>query len=195
MITLDPVVFDVPPNVRLGGGPRFSTTLLTDGDGDDEAEINWDKALWQWSLHFTSESQSLGRALGFFTARRGMGYGWYFRDPQDNTDAHMNGVGMVKTLEDGKRYLVKHYPDVDNYRPYYRIIRVPSSLVFSGGGSLAVNLDTGEVTGAAADGTATFDFVSPVRFATDMMNMERNKATGQWDVDIMELRHFEVSDL
>ena len=195
MITLDPVTFPDLPNVRLGGGPRFNTTLMPDGDGDDESQINWDKALWHWTLHFTKASQEFGRALGFFTARRGMGYGWLFRDPQDYRDSHLNGQGLVKTLDDGKRYLVKYYPDVDEYRPYYRIIRVPilASVGFTGvSGAPAVTPYTGEITGATSDGVATFEFVSPVRFATDMMNLERNKATGAWDVEIQELRNFEV---
>lgn len=191
-ITLHPVTLKIPPKIRISGGPNFKNTFMEDAQGDPQSQIYWDKAKWEWMLQFVEST--MDPLIGFFLARNGCG--WFFDDPFDRR-ADLT-TGLVKTMPDGKRYLMKSYPDTDNYKPYQRRIRcpLPGTILFSGvSGSPTVNRYTGEVTGAMSDGRAAFEFVNPVIFATDRMQMERKPgdAGSTWSVVIREIGKFLVA--
>ncbi|MBW3636715.1 MAG: DUF2460 domain-containing protein, partial [Armatimonadetes bacterium] len=137
-------------------------------------------------------------AIGFFLARKGGGYAWWFNDPMDYAASASDGTGLVKTMPDGKRYLFKRYPDTDNYAPYERLIRcpIPGTISFSGvAGTPVANPHTGEVTGATSDGLATFEFRVPVVFTSDFMEAAREPgdAGSVWQVNIREIGKFSVA--
>jgi uncharacterized protein (TIGR02217 family) len=173
----------------------YSTTMTEDEIGSDSSNSNWSEALWEFHVKFRRGSAEFGQALGFWLARRGPAFGFFFQDPFDFTDSDHDGVGLVRTFEDGKRYLCKRYPD--SYSPYHRIIRCPINLVMSGvGGTPVFNYETGEVTGAATDGTATFQYVNPVKFKTDLAEFERDPAIGDWiNVVLREVRSYRLDDI
>lgn len=177
----------------------FDTSVVVTESGDrGSANANWQTPLWTWTLQFVRHSDDFGDLLGFFLARMGQAYGFFFKDPLDYSSDDNNGEGLVKTIataSGNKRYLVKKYPDSDDYNPFHRIIKRPilGTVVINGdvGGTPVVNYSTGEVTGASTDGTASFEFVNPVVFVTDVMNIDRDPATGEWaDIVLNELRNY-----
>jgi uncharacterized protein (TIGR02217 family) len=192
-IELHPVILPISPKIRVVGGPRFKNTYLEDAQGDPQSQIYWDKAKWEWTLRFVEESMT--SLIGFFLARNGCG--WFLKDDFDYRADFT--TGLVKTMPDGNRYLMKRYPDTDNFRPYERRIRcpLPGTIAFSGvSGSPVVDPYSGQVTGATGDGAASFDFVCPVIFATDFMEMERKPgdAGSTWQVQIKEIGKFSVAN-
>lgn len=190
-----PVILNIDPNLDMNGGPMFSSEITQPLSGETGTAANWDEALWEWTIRFVRESKDFSKALGFYLARKGPAFGWEFYDPFDNRDDDNEGIGMVKTFADSKRYLCKKYPDVDDYNPYYRKIKLASNISYTGvSGTPLYDEETGEITGADSDGLATFDFLNPVVFMTDMMKIARDAATGEWaDVTVRELRKFEVA--
>ena len=196
---LHPVTFEIEPQLRMSGGPRFSNTFLEDGAGQSQSVVNWDEAIWEWTLQFKKGSRGFGHAMGFWMARAGGGYGWYFEDPYDHTHSDNEGTGAVRQRDDGKFYLGKIYPDVDSFKPYFRRIRCPKpgTVQISGtGGTPVVNYQTGEVTGITQGGNATFEFVNPVAFMGDFFDVERapGNAPGDWSgVTLREIRKFTLA--
>lgn len=196
--TVHPVELPIDAPNRMSGGPMFSSTLIEPESGATHVNANWSEALWEWSITVRREDAVFRALHGFFMARMGPAFGWLFEDPMDYKDNDNGGVGLVREFDDGFRYLCKKYPDVDDYNPYYRIIRMAreDTLEFAGtGGTPVYNPVTGKVTGAATDGTATFEFVNPVIFMTDICRIQRDPEIGEWaDVVVRELRTFALPE-
>lgn len=193
--TLHPVTMPIGSNITLTGGPTFDTTLFRNAAGDAQPQINQEEALWNFQFNFIRESTAYDTITSFFLARRGMGYAFWVQDPFDHTDSDNGGTGRVKTMLDGNKYLVKEY--ADDFAPYYRIIRGADSesIEYSGvSGTPVYEPGTGKVTGATSDGNASFEFLVPVAFSTDVFEIERNAAIGTVSgIRMAEVRDFLIA--
>ena len=76
----------LPEDIEKGaqGGPEFNTTINTVDSGQERRNINWQLPIAKWDVGYgirTNENHRIIRA--FFYARRGMAYGFRFKDWTD----------------------------------------------------------------------------------------------------------------
>ena len=195
-ITLHPTTLPITPQLRIIGGPRFNNTYMEDASRDPQSQTYWDEAKWEWQLRFVKGSREFGVAKGFWLARKGGAFAWWFFDPLDQFATDGGGRGLIKTAPDGKRYVFKEYPDA--FAPYLRLIRCPvaGSVKTLAGANVSTDPHTGEVLSAHPDGTLiTFQFRCPVIFSGDFQEVEHAPANapGEWQAKIMEVGKFKVA--
>jgi uncharacterized protein (TIGR02217 family) len=186
------ILFPLDIALRSAGGPQRRTDIVALGSGREERNARWAHSRRRYDAGYGVKTlEALSEVVAFFEERRGMLYGFRWRDRLD----HSSGVGDVTAADqvigtgDGTTaafQLVKTYGSI--HAPYQRPIVKPVA------GSVRVAVDgiektedtdfsvdatTGVVTFLAghipATGkavTAGFLFDVPVRFDTDYLEVD-----------------------
>jgi uncharacterized protein (TIGR02217 family) len=182
----------LPLNVGYGagGGPLFSTDIVTIDGGYERRNQNWSQARRKFDARTGVRSVIDGTLLlAFFQARAGRARGFRLKDWQDYSSAS-DGVSTPSATDqtigagDGATttfQLVKNYGSAGI--TYARMIQKPVSgsvlIAFNGVAQTSgwsVDSTTGLVTFAAAPASgvaiaAGFQFDVPVRFDTDQLSL------------------------
>lgn len=191
-----------------GGGPTFSTEIITIDGGFERRNQNWSQARRKYDARTGLRSAAdAATLLAFFQARAGRARGFRLKDWQDFSSAS-NGTGATgftdQSIGSGtgtatQFQLKKNYSSGSS--THSRDIKKPVtgtvSIAVNGSQMLSgwsVNIATGLVTfsTAPANGTsitAGFQFDVPVRFDTDSLSLtaedfQRLSA----DIPIIEIR-------
>jgi uncharacterized protein (TIGR02217 family) len=184
------ILFPLDIALRSAGGPQRRTDIVALGSGREERNARWAHSRRRYDAGYGVKTlEALSEVVAFFEERRGMLYGFRWRDRLDHTSGtgtphdQVIGTGDAATAA---FQLVKTYGSI--HAPYQRPIVKPVA------GSVRVAVDgvektedtdfsvdtaTGVVTFAAghvpADGeavTAGFLFDVPVRFDTDYLEVD-----------------------
>jgi uncharacterized protein (TIGR02217 family) len=186
------ILFPLDIALKSAGGPQRRTDIVALGSGREERNARWAHSRRRYDAGYGVKTyDALSEVVAFFEERRGMLYGFRWRDRLD----HTSGAGEVTATDqvigagDGTTatfQLVKTYGSI--HAPYQRPIVKPVA------GSVRVAVDgvektedtdftvdatTGIVTFVAgqvpAEGeavTAGFLFDVPVRFDTDYLEVD-----------------------
>lgn len=217
MPAVHPVVFEPKISQGASGGVSYSTTIIAALGGWEQRIANWDAGRLRWDISKMLDNRTtLAYVIQFFRARKGMAYGFLFKDWSDYY-VGMSWVADVLThtgtpeeiaTGDGVEtefQLTKTYEDASGSE--VRNITRPKSSGLkiwtkTGGGAWteAVSgwtLDdtTGVVTFSAAPSSGVLigwsgEFYVPVRFDTDLQQiMLEGYGRGEWNgVSVVELR-------
>ena len=180
-----------PVNVSQGarGGPRRKTQIVALANGDEERNASWLNSRREYDVAYgVRNADALAAVVAFFEARNGMLYGFRFKDWSDyksclslatiaGTDQLIGtGTGVLTTFQ-----LMKAY--VSGAQTYSRTITKPVTgtvkIAMNGVAAVTgwtVDATTGIITFAAAPAsgvavTAGYEFDTPVRFDTDMIDV------------------------
>ncbi len=188
------VRFPTEVGIRSRGGPERRTDIVTLGSGREERNARWANARRRYDAGYGVRSlAALSHVISFFEERRGRLYGFRFKD---RTDFRSSLTGTAPQMADqllgsgtGSRAtfaLVKTYGA--GFAPYQRPIAKPvagtvlvavAGQVKTAGSHFTVDATTGLITFTAgnipANGavvTAGFEFDVPVRFDTDLLEID-----------------------
>jgi uncharacterized protein (TIGR02217 family) len=170
-----------PDDIAYGsvGGPEYSTDVVITAGGFEQRNINWQSARAVYNIENGVKTQTqLNGLLAFFRARKGMAYGFRFKDWADYSATSQQigvGDGANKTFQLVKTYVsggVTESRDVKKPVDNSVYIYMDNVLQTSG---VAVNSATGVVTFTIAPAndaviTADFQFDVPVRFNSDRLS-------------------------
>jgi len=184
-----------PLDVALGsrGGPRRQTSIVTTGSGREERNQRWLHSRRRYDAGYGIKTLgAIGAVISFFEERRGMLYGFRWRDRGDcrsgPPDAVPTPLDQTIGVGDGAAasfQLTKSYGSA--FAPYTRDIKKPvaeSVRVAIDGverplAEFSVDVSTGLVTFLTghipASGTivtAGYTFDVPVRFDTDYLEID-----------------------
>jgi uncharacterized protein (TIGR02217 family) len=186
------ILFPLDIALRSAGGPQRRTDIVALGSGREERNARWAHSRRRYDAGYGVKTlDALSEVVAFFEERRGMLYGFRWRDRLD----HASGMGEVTATDqvigvgDGVTaafQLVKTYGSI--HAPYQRPIMKPvtGSVRIAVDGvektedtDFTVDTTTGVVTFLAghipAEGeavTAGFLFDVPVRFDTDYLEVD-----------------------
>jgi uncharacterized protein (TIGR02217 family) len=172
----------LPSSIEHGakGGPRFNTSLFIGANGAEYRSVNWQRSVGTWaiSLGYRDDDRNsyddFQQLLNVFYVSRGNGYGFLFKDwsdyaAVDQPMALIPGSGGAMQLQ--KVYSV----GVGSYAR--RITRpVVSSVVITLDGApqggISISPGGGVILGANSSMRASFQFVIPVRFDIDALEID-----------------------
>jgi uncharacterized protein (TIGR02217 family) len=186
------ILFPLDVSLKSAGGPQRRTDIVALGSGREERNARWAHSRRRYDAGYGVKTyEALSEVLAFFEERRGMLYGFRWRDRLD----HSSGAGEVAATDqllgagDGTTaafQLAKTYGSI--HAPYQRPIAKPVAgsvrVAVDGaekaeGTDFTVDTTTGIVTFLAghipASGeavTAGFRFDVPVRFDTDYLEVD-----------------------
>ena len=201
-----------PAAISFGssGGVQRRTEVVRLVNGYEERNTPWEQSRRRYDAGLgTRTLDDLDTVLAFFEARRGMLYGFRWKDwldhkscrpsetPGDQDQPIRTGDGAETVFQ-----LVKHYaPGLNGYartiaKPVAGTVRVAvGGAALAEGPDFAVDTATGRVTLAAAPGmgavvTAGFEFDVPVRFDSDVIevNLAAFEAGEVPSIPIVEVR-------
>jgi uncharacterized protein (TIGR02217 family) len=187
------VLFPVDIALRSAGGPQRRTDIVALGSGREERNARWAHSRRRYDAGYGVKTlEALSQVVAFFEERRGMLYGFRWRDRLDHSSAASDAVSATDQLigtGDGTTAafpLVKTYGSV--YAPYRRPIVKPvdgsvrvaaAGIEKTAGADFIVDASTGVVTflpghipAAGQAVTAGFLFDVPVRFDTDYLEVD-----------------------
>jgi uncharacterized protein (TIGR02217 family) len=187
------VLFPVDIALRSAGGPQRRTDIVALGSGREERNARWAHSRRRYDAGYGVKTlEALSQVVAFFEERRGMLYGFRWRDRLDHSSAASDAVSAADQLigtGDGATAafpLVKTYGSV--YAPYRRPIVKPvdgsvrvavAGIEKTAGADFIVDASTGVVTflpghipAAGQAVTAGFLFDVPVRFDTDYLEVD-----------------------
>jgi uncharacterized protein (TIGR02217 family) len=191
MAAFHEVLFPLDIALQSAGGPERRTEIVVLGSGREERNARWAHARRRYDAGYGVKSfEALSQVVAFFEERRGMLYGFRWRDRLDHSSAapgaDVTPFDQAIGTGDGERdsfQLVKTYGGA--FAPYVRPIAKPVS------GSLRVAIDGEELEEGAfsldatrgivtlaeppsegASITAGFLFDVPVRFDTDYLEVD-----------------------
>ena len=184
------VLFPLDITIASAGGPERRTEIVTLASGREERNARWAHSRRRYDAGYGVKSfEALSQVIAFFEERRGMLYGFRWRDRLDHASAEpgvaVTALDQIIGIGDGTTtsfQLVKSYGAA--FAPYTRPIVKPvagSVRVAIDGAELddgfSVDLTTGIVTleDAPVLGdvvTAGFLFDVPVRFDTDYLEVD-----------------------
>ena len=201
-----------PAAISFGssGGVERRTEVVRLVNGYEERNTPWEHSRRRYDAGLGTRSlDDLDAVLAFFEARRGMLYGFRWKDwldhkscrPSETPDDQDQPIGTGDGTET-VFHLVKHYaPGLTGYartiaKPVAGTVRVAvDGSARAEGSDFAVDTGTGKVTLAAAPGagaavTAGFEFDVPVRFDTDVVevNLAAFEAGEVPSVPVVEVR-------
>lgn len=206
-MSFDEIALPLRVNFGAGGGPSFSTEIITIDSGYERRNQNWSQARRAFDARTGVRSATdAATLLAFFHARAGRARGFRLKDWSDFSSAADNisspvfsdqiiGTGNGATMFQ----LVKNY--ASGGITHQRIITKPvagSVTIGINGTNLSsgfsVDTTTGLVTFASAPAsgqtiTAGFQFDVPVRFDTDQLTLTaENYAMFKANIPIVEIR-------
>lgn len=188
------VRFPLDIALKSRGGPQRRTDIVTLGSGREARNARWSRSRRRFDAGYGVKSiGALAEVVAFFEERRGMLYGFRFRDRTDfkscAPDATPSPLDQVIGTGDGALRsftLVKTYGA--RFAPYVREIRKPvegsvriavNGVEKSAGVDFDVDASSGVVSFRAgrappigASVTAGFFFDVPVRFDTDYLEID-----------------------
>lgn len=188
------VRFPLDIALKSRGGPQRRTDVVTLGSGRETRNARWSRSRRRFDAGYGVKSiGALASVVAFFEERRGMLYGFRFRDRADfkscTPDAVPSPLDQKIGAGDGAQRvfnLVKTYGAA--FAPYARDIRKPvdgsvrvavSGAEKSAGSDFDVDASSGSVTFRAGRApsvgavvTAGFFFDVPVRFDTDYLEVD-----------------------
>jgi uncharacterized protein (TIGR02217 family) len=187
------ILFPLDIALRSAGGPQRRTDIVALGSGREERNARWAHSRRRYDAGYGIKTlEALSQVVAFFEERRGMLYGFRWRDRLDHSSAATDAVApadQVIGTGDGATaafQLVKTYGAA--YAPYQRPVVKPvdgSVRVAVGGveqapgSDFTVDTATGVVTfqpgRIPANGqavTAGFLFDVPARFDTDYLEVD-----------------------
>jgi uncharacterized protein (TIGR02217 family) len=116
-----------PPSVAWGasGGPKFKTGVYTADSGYEARTLDWKRVRGEWEVAHTLKTVDAAKDLtDFFYARRGMAYGFRFKDWNDyklKNETISLGDGSTDTFQVTKTY-ASTVIDGEETEPYTRVI-------------------------------------------------------------------------
>lgn len=172
-----------PEDVSYGssGGPGFKTAILELSSGHEQRNIEWSLARASYDASYGIKTrEQMEDVLDFFYARRGMAYGFRFKDWMDfQIPRQIMGVG---TGVDDDLQVFKRYEPLTSYgysRPILKI--VPSSVSVWADNVIQdatrVDLDSGLIDTRGLIGQTievACEFDVPVRFGTDEVKINHD---------------------
>jgi len=188
------VRFPVDVAIKASGGPERRTDIVITASGREERNQRWAASRRRYDAGYGVKSfAALAEVVSFFEERRGRLYGFRYRDRLDWTSgayaAPIQPADQLLGSGDGARaafQLVKRYGSAFN--PYDRIIAKPvagSVRIAVGGAEKAAGLDfdvdatsglvtfrPGRIPPPGAEVRAGFAFDTPVRFDTDLLDID-----------------------
>ncbi len=194
------VQFPLDISLRGSGGPERRTDVVTLGSNREERNARWARSRRRYDAGYGVKSlASLAVVTAFFEERRGMLYGFRWRDRADfkSCAPHQTPAAGDQALGPGDGVttsfqLVKTYGAL--FAPYARPIVKPCAgtvLVAVAGAvkTLGVDFDLDTTTGivafragavpsAGAAVTAGFLFDTPVRFDSDYLELDHTAFEG-----------------
>ncbi len=186
------------PKVSYGchGGPRYRTRVITTDSGGEQRLALWSQSHGRWTVSLTRKKVDVAAVLAFFHARRGMLYGFRFKDWTDyvaTTEPLVNTGAATLQLQ-------KTYADIAGgaVRKIVKPVVGTVSLQRGGAdypaaGNWTLDATSGIVTLTAAQPGAVFtwsgQFDVPVRFDIDDMDITRaDWDENNWDnIPVVEL--------
>jgi uncharacterized protein (TIGR02217 family) len=187
------ILFPLDIALRSAGGPQRRTDVVALGSGREERNARWAHSRRRYDAGYGIKTlDALSAVVAFFEERRGMLYGFRWRDRLDHSSAVSDSVtatdqaigtgdGTTATFQ-----LVKTYGSV--YAPYQRPVVKPVDgsvrVAVAGveqtlGSAFTLDAATGIVTFLAGHipvsgqaVTAGFLFDVPVRFDTDYLEVD-----------------------
>lgn len=185
------------------GGPRFSTTVVVDGQGQEQRAINWTQPLGRWQIgNRVVNREELDYFLDFHSDRKGAFEGFRFKDWSDYSFNNEIAVGDGVTTE---FQLIKVY-SVGSYSVSRPITKPRTGVVVKVDGEIIeIALDT--ITGLISFSSppaldaiieAAGDFDVPVRFEQDSIQFRffaADSITGEAffelsNLSVVEIRQF-----
>ena len=168
-------------NFGASYGPRFSTAIATQSDGQEQRRAMWSQPLIVANLAGRAVDKiELDYLLDFHASVKGSAYGFRLRDWSDyksGLTAIGTGNGTTQTWQLIKRYTVGSYTTT---RPITKPVAGSLTLYLNGVATAtgwSLNTTTGvlttNLTGAIA---VDFEFDVPVRFAEDQIKFTFNAA-------------------
>ena len=194
MVDFHEVRFPLDIALKSRGGPQRRTDIVTLGSGKEARNARWSRSRRRFDAGYGVKSvAALAAVVAFFEERRGMLYGFRFRDRADfkscAPDAAPSPLDQIIGTGDGAQRsftLVKTYGA--RFAPYAREIRKPvegsvriavNGVEKGAGLDFDVDASTGVVSFRAgrapplgASVTAGFFFDVPVRFDTDYLEID-----------------------
>jgi len=187
------VLFPLDIALRSAGGPQRRTDVVALGSGREERNARWAHSRRRYDAGYGVKTfAGLSQVVAFFEERRGMLYGFRWRDRLDHSSAASDSVtpaDQVIGSGDGATaafQLVKNYGSI--YAPYQRPIVKPVEgsvrVAVNGvektlGSNFTVDAASGVMTflpghipAAGQAITAGFLFDVPVRFDTDYLEVD-----------------------
>jgi len=188
------VRFPLDIALKSRGGPQRRTDVVTLGSGRETRNARWSRSRRRFDAGYGVKSiGALASVVAFFEERRGMLYGFRFRDRADFKSCAPDAVPSpldqkIGTGDGAQRVfsLVKTYGGA--FAPYARAIQKPvdgsvrvavNGVEKSLGGDFDVDAASGVVTFRAGHApsvgamvTAGFFFDVPVRFDTDYLEVD-----------------------
>jgi uncharacterized protein (TIGR02217 family) len=194
MTSFHEILFPLDIALKSAGGPERRTDIVSFGSGREERNARWAHSRRRYDAGYGVKTLGeLQSVVAFFEERRGMLYGFRWRDRLDQSSAAPGGP--VSPLDQGigigdgataTFQLVKTYGSA--FAPYMRPIQKPVA------GSVRVAVDhvevangtaftcdtasgvvtflAGHIPPAGAAVTAGFKFDVPVRFDTDYLEVD-----------------------
>jgi uncharacterized protein (TIGR02217 family) len=186
------ILFPLDIALRSAGGPQRRTDIVTLGSGREERNARWAHSRRRYDAGYGVKTyDALSEVVAFFEERRGMLYGFRWRDRLDHSSSagEVTATDQVIGTGDGTTaafQLAKTYGSI--HAPYRRPIVKPvagsvrvavDGVEKTEGTDFTVDATTGVVTFLAghipASGeavTAGFLFDVPVRFDTDYLEVD-----------------------
>ena len=186
------ILFPLDIALRSAGGPQRRTDVVTLGSGREERNARWAHSRRRYDAGYGVKTlEALSQVVAFFEERRGMLYGFRWRDRLDHSSApgDVTPTDQVIGTGDGDTatfQLVKTYGTF--YAPYQRPIVKPvagtvraavNGIEKTAGTDFTVDTAAGTVTflaghvpGNGQAVTAGFQFDVPVRFDTDYLEVD-----------------------
>ena len=211
-MTFQNVRFPVDVSYGAVGGPMFNTTVFELSSGSEKRNINWSLVRAKYDVSYGIKTQEQMDAVReFFYARRGMAYGFRFRDWGDyQLERQEIGTtdGATQTFQIYKRYtsnsvnydrnITKIVSDSDVV-DYTLSVWVNGNPITegAGAGNFSINRNTGIITLGSSLYTVSGDAIEvqcefdvPVRFGTDHLAVSIDNFSSQsWNnIPIIEIR-------
>lgn len=188
------VLFPLDIALRSAAGPERKTEIVVLGSGREERNARWANSRRRYDAGYGVKTfEALSSVIAFFEERRGMLYGFRWRDRLDSSSAPAGavvtpldqqiGIGDGATLS---FQLIKTYGGA--YAPYQRPIAKPvagsvrvavNGIEVTSGTAFVCNPTTGKVVflpghvpAAGAAISAGYQFDVPVRFDTDYLEVD-----------------------
>lgn len=184
-----------PLDIALGsrGGPQRATDIVTTGSGREERNQRWYHSRRKYDAGYGVKTlAAIASVAAFFEERRGMLYGFRWRDRADHRSCAPNslpspldqtigyGDGATSTFQLAKTYGSAHAPyRRDISKPVAGSVRIAVNGVEKNASHFTLDSTTGliafapgHIPAASHAITAGFTFDVPVRFDTDYLEID-----------------------